>query len=107
VSTASDRVTLRELDERLARPKGSSFRAFKQRLPELTEGADYWVLNPREHAQALARLREQGRLYASSVNAILLSRATADRLLAALQPQGSGRQPGLSAASLRRAKSGG
>lgn len=85
MNTAPGRVTLRELDERLARPKGTSFRAFKRLLPELTEGTDYWVLNPRQHAPGLARLREQGRLYPSTVNAILLSQAAADRLLTALQ----------------------
>jgi hypothetical protein len=85
VNAASGLVTLRELDERLARPKGTSFRAFKRLLPELAEDTDYWVLNPREHAPALARLREQGRLYPSSVNAILLSRAAAERLLTVLR----------------------
>lgn len=81
----SDFVTLRELDTALARPKGSSFRAFKQLLPELQEHRDFRVLNPREHPQALAQLRRQGRLYPGSVNAILLAPATAERLRTVLQ----------------------
>jgi len=72
--------TFRELDERLGRPKGSAFRAFKRRLGELSEGEHYVYLAAATASAEIARLRVAGRIYRLSVNVVLLTDAGAERL---------------------------
>jgi hypothetical protein len=74
-------LTLLELDRRLGRPKGTAFRAFKQRAPRWREGEDFRVLQPRADAPEIAALRAAGRVYASSRTVILLSGAAARRIV--------------------------
>jgi hypothetical protein len=83
VTAAPAGVTLRELDERLGRPKGTAFRAFKR--AGLVEGRDFRVLTPGADAAAIAQLRAAGRIYAVSVNVILLTADAAERLAAILR----------------------
>lgn len=74
--------SLRELDVAAGLPRGSAFRAFK-RAAACEEGRDYVILGS-EAAQAL---RAEGRLYATSVRAILLAPAFAEALLRELAPR--------------------
>lgn len=66
--------SLREVDVAWGRPKGSAFRAFRLREAALSEGEDYLVLHHQQDRQAINVLKQQGRLYLSSVNVILLSK---------------------------------
>lgn len=66
-------TTFLELDRRWRVPKGTAFRAFKRALPELQEGTDFHYLHSQRHAAEIAALRLAGRIYASSVNGVLLS----------------------------------
>ena len=77
--------SFREIDQELGLPKGSSFRAFKRIEAELAQGRDYVLLLAGEDHATIARLREAGRVYASSRNVVLLSAATRARLLELLQ----------------------
>ena len=80
-----DWLSLRELDEAAGTTKGTAFRCFKRHADTLNEGTDYCVLRPEDHTDAIAAMRSAGRLYASSVNIVLLSRATGTRLLQELK----------------------
>ena len=80
---APDWVTLRELDERVRRPKGAAFRAFKHAA--LVEGRDFRVLDARADAREIAQLRAAARIYPASVNVVLLSAPAAERLAATLR----------------------
>jgi hypothetical protein len=79
-------ASLREIDERAGKPKGSAFRAFRAIEPQLRDGFDFVVTD--DPAQ-LAALKVSGRIYASSVKLILLAPAVAARVtttLTALPP---------------------
>ena len=65
--------TLREIDQALGLDKGSAFRAFKQVEPGLKEGADFKVLAPATERDDIEILRSAGRIYAGSVNVVLLA----------------------------------
>lgn len=79
--------TLRELDEAAGVTKGSAFRVFKRLGNELQEGVDYRVLHHEVDRAALDNLKHADRIYRSSVNAVLLSAAAAQRIAAALCPR--------------------
>jgi hypothetical protein len=76
--------SLRELDRAAGRSKGAAFRAFKQLNAAYREGRDYIVLEQQRDLAAISELRARGRLYASSVNVVLLAPALADAVLARL-----------------------
>lgn len=76
-------VTLREVDERLGRTKGAAFRAFKRLA--LVEGRDFRVLRHDTDADAIAALRAASRIYAASVNVIVLSEPAATRVAEAVR----------------------
>ena len=77
--------TLREVDERFGRPKGSAFRAFKRRRKALRENVDFIVL-PADSARAdIERLRAAGRIYRSSVNVVVLTESGFERVRAELE----------------------
>ena len=82
--------TLRELDAQAGKPKGTAFRAFKRLSPRWTEGKDYRVLSPDEHAAAIEALRADQRLYAASRVAILLSADAARHIAQFIASGGSG-----------------
>ena len=77
--------TLREIDVRLGRPKGSAFRAFKRRRHSLRENVDFTVLPARTAKIEIERLRAQGRIYRSSVNVIVLAESGFERVRAELE----------------------
>ena len=65
--------TFKEVDELDHRPKGRAFRLFKQLLPQLMEGEHFHCCDSRNEPAAFAGLLQSGRLYASTVNAVLLT----------------------------------
>jgi len=71
-------ITLRELDQSLGLPKGSAFRAFKQL--QLMETHDYWVLEATADATTIAELRAARRIYANSINVVVLSSSGAGQI---------------------------
>jgi len=73
--------TFRELDEAAARPKGSAFRAFKRIEPQLREGQDFRLLRPGRDDAEIETLRQNQRIYANSVNIVLLGDGLSARLL--------------------------
>ena len=73
-------LSFRELDERSGVSKGTSFRAFKALEPELQEGRDFRVLRADTDEAAIETLREQQRIYASSITVVLVAPAVAARL---------------------------
>jgi hypothetical protein len=78
-----DQVTLQEIDRTAGLAKGSAFRAFKRLVADLAEGIDYQVLDHQQARETIAELRLQGRIYASSVNVIVLSKPAAARIQSA------------------------
>lgn len=76
--------SLREIDLTAGQTKGSSFRLFKRMNAQWQEGRDFVVLHHERHANAIAQLRNSGRIYANSVNVVLLHPRAAQLLLAAL-----------------------
>ena len=76
--------TLREIDLAAGQAKGSAFRAFKRNGDRWHEGRDFVVLDHERDAGAIRELRGSGRIYAGSVNVVLLSQTAADTLLQAL-----------------------
>ncbi|HXH03347.1 MAG TPA: hypothetical protein VNN09_08505 [Candidatus Competibacteraceae bacterium] len=63
--------SLREIDQAHGLPKGSAFRAFKR--ARLTEGEDFLYLAAERHGEIIAELKAAGRLYRSTVHAVLIS----------------------------------
>lgn len=82
-----DSTTFREIDAQLGLRKGDSFRAFKRLGATLREGEDYTVLSADRDAAAIAQLRSAARIYASSINVVLLAPRAQALLLAELQGQ--------------------
>ncbi|MDX1253286.1 MAG: hypothetical protein IDH49_13745 [Gammaproteobacteria bacterium] len=64
--------TFKEIDEMLKQPKGAAFRLFKQAQKELREGEHFFCVDERVDAESVAQLRRMGRIYASTVNAVLI-----------------------------------
>lgn len=69
-----DTLSLRQLDELNALPKGSTFRQFKACEAELVEGRDYHYLAADEHAPFIEVLKQAGQVYATSRHLVLLTR---------------------------------
>ena len=67
-----DAFTFRELDVRNNWAKGTAFRRFKAALPALVEGQDFIRLAADEDSVKVEALRSSGRIYASTVHAVLL-----------------------------------
>lgn len=65
--------TFKEIDEELQQAKGTAFRQFKRAQTMLQQDVDYVVLAPDQHRAAIEILRSTGRIYASSINVVLLS----------------------------------
>jgi len=72
--------TFKDIDTHHGCGKGTAFRAFKGLLAELREGEDFHYLGADDHGAQIQRLRAAGRLYASTVNAVLLTPAGYRRL---------------------------
>ena len=76
----TDWISFKELDQAQQRQKGESFKLFKAIEKQLAEGQDYLWLSAIEHGQEIAALKNQGRVYSTSINVVLVSDATASRL---------------------------
>ena len=77
--------TLREVDVRLGRPKGSAFRAFKRRREALRENVDFTLLPAGAASAEIERLRAAGRIYRSSINVVILAESGFERVRAELE----------------------
>ena len=75
-----DELTFRELDHRNNWTKGTAFKRFKSLLPTLREGEDFRHLTATTDKQKINELRLAGRIYPSTVNAVLV-RARAHALI--------------------------
>ena len=69
----TDAKTFRELDLRNSWTKGVAFRRFKAALPVLVEGKDFQRFDANTDRAQIEDLRNSGRIYASTVHAVLLS----------------------------------
>ena len=76
--------TFKQLDELHQLPKGSAFRAFKQLRPQWVEGEHFYCVDSRHQPDVFAELQRSGRLYASTVNAVLISEAGGQCIAACL-----------------------
>lgn len=62
-----------ELDVRHQQHKGWAFKRFKSLATELQEGHDFLWFHQLDDANVITTLREQGRIYASTANLVMLS----------------------------------
>lgn len=62
-----------ELDVRHQQHKGWAFKRFKSLTSELQEGGDFLWFHQLDDADLIGALREQGRIYASTANLVMLS----------------------------------
>lgn len=67
--------SLKEIDQERCSSKGAAFLAFKQLKDSFDEGRDFYYLSASEDAEEIEKLRDSGRIYATTVNAILLTEA--------------------------------
>ncbi|MES0874139.1 hypothetical protein [Sinimarinibacterium thermocellulolyticum] len=81
--------TLREIDLASGSAKGAAFRCFRALEAQWRAGIDYRVLHHVEDRAAIAALRAAGRIYAGSVNVVLLGESAASQILEALRRHGS------------------
>jgi len=82
--TSQTLLTFREIDNLHGVAKGTAFRAFKRLGAQLVEGRDYQYWHAATHGADIEALRRTGRIYASTVNAVLLTPAGYARLQQAL-----------------------
>jgi len=80
-----DWFSLREIDLRCGTSKGTAFRAFRALEAQLVHDVDFLLLRHDEDAEAIAALRQRGRIYPGSVNVVLLGASAAQRLIDTLQ----------------------
>jgi len=75
--------TLKEIDQELNAPKGTTFRAFKQLQDGFDEGHDFYYLDGRNEQDAaeIEDLRQAERVYASTINALLFTQAGYEALV--------------------------
>lgn len=79
--------SFRELDLVSGQPKGSAFRIFKRLEEQLHESSDYVLLRHDQQRETIENLRSHQRIYASSVNVVLLSPGTESLILKHLHGQ--------------------
>ena len=65
--------SLKEIDQQRGDKKGTAFLAFKQLKDSFDEGRDYYYLSASQDAREIEQLRSAGRIYESTVNAIILT----------------------------------
>ncbi len=73
--------TFKEIDQELGNPKGTAFLAFKRLKHGFSEGRDFYYLGASVHSAEIRKLCERGRIYASTVNAVLLTQAGYDAVI--------------------------
>lgn len=67
--------SLKEIDESRDAPKGTAFRAFKQLLEGFDEGHDFYYLSAHQDNDEIEALRASGRIYQTTINAVLFTEA--------------------------------
>lgn len=72
--------SLKEIDAAREQPKGTAFLAFKQLKDSFDEGRDFFYLSAQHDSREIETLRASGRIYATTVNAVLLSESGYDAL---------------------------
>ena len=80
----SNYSSLKELDDALGAKKGTAFRCVKKELSRLKEGGDFVVLDASQYVEIIGTLRDQGRIYFSTVNLVLLSTVGRKKLFDAM-----------------------
>lgn len=86
-------LTFRELDRAHGRTKGEAFRAFKALASQLVEGRDFYCCDRRVDGEAFDLLEASGRLYAGTVNGVLLAPSAQAAIAAHLQLGVAGHSP--------------
>lgn len=76
--------SLKELDEKMGVVKGTAFRGFKAVRSRLVEGQDFFYCSLEEQAEVVETLKQQKRVYGSTVNALLFSKQAAELVCAAM-----------------------
>lgn len=84
MSHYADSWTLKEIDQRRGDPKGTAFRAFKRLKNDFIEGHDFFYLSANEDAKSIESLRHSGRIYASTINALLFPEASYQAIVKSL-----------------------
>ena len=74
--------TFKQIDEMVGRPKGAAFRAFKRTQHRLIEGEHFYCVDARVDADAVSQLRQAGKIYTSTVNAVFITESGLPLLLA-------------------------
>lgn len=77
--------TLREIDAAADTAKGTAFRRFRELEAQLQSGRDYRVLHHADDREAISALRNSGRIYAGSVNVVLIGETIARQIVDALR----------------------
>lgn len=77
---AREYISFRQLDEAAGCPKGTAFRAFKYLDEKLREDRDFILLRADSAPELIEQLRAEDRIYAGSVNVVLLQPSAAERL---------------------------
>lgn len=73
-------LTLREVDQRLGRPKGSAFRAFRRLGASLEEGRHFHYVSREQGGAWIDALRREGRVYPATVHLVLITPAGYQRI---------------------------
>jgi len=68
-------LSFKEIDALHHCPKGTAFRAFKRLGARLTEGEHFYYLDAQHCSADIDALRQAGRIYASTINAVLVTAA--------------------------------
>lgn len=70
----TETLSLRQLDELNAQPKGTTFRWFKVCEAQLVEGVDYFLLPADDHGALIDSLKATSKVYPSTRHLLLLTR---------------------------------
>ncbi len=82
VNLYQDYISFKEIDQLLKNDKGTAFKLFKQHRLSLIEGVDFIVLDAAQNAQIINDLRQQKRIYSSTVNLVMISLSGKAKLMA-------------------------
>lgn len=78
-------LSFKEIDQLYGSPKGTAFRAFKRLESRLSEGEHFHYLDARTRRDEIDALRRTGRIYPTTVNAVLLTEAGYELIKKALE----------------------
>ena len=81
---------MREIDVAAGTAKGTAFRRFRRIEAQLQTGRDVLVLHHHDDREAIATLRASQRIYAGSVNVVLVTTTVAARIVEDLRTGADG-----------------